>query len=95
MHEPTELSGASAAGKPKFEGFVLSVEAKDNVDAVRKFNAQSQGGQCGCHLPRHFRETLRHGRRPPRRWVDDHCKPKGNQESGFRHLARVRRAARP
>jgi len=46
MHEPTELSGASAAGKPKFEGFVLSVEAKDNVDAVRKFNALSQGGQC-------------------------------------------------
>jgi PhnB protein len=37
-------SDGRCTGQPKFEGFALSVDAKDGADADRKFNALSQGG---------------------------------------------------
>ncbi len=41
-------------GTPKFEGFALSVNAKDEPDADRKFNALSDGGRVMMPLGKTF-----------------------------------------
>ncbi len=41
-------------GNPKFEGFALSVNAKDEADADRKFNALSDGGKVTMPLGKTF-----------------------------------------
>jgi len=52
MHAAFKIGGATvmasdgrAQNNPKFEGFALSFDAKDEADADKKFNALSQGGQ--------------------------------------------------
>lgn len=39
---------------PKFEGFSLSVDASDEADAERKFNALADGGQITMPLEKTF-----------------------------------------
>jgi PhnB protein len=39
------VSDGRVQNKPKFEGFALSLDAKDAADADRLFNALEQGGQ--------------------------------------------------
>ena len=41
-------------GKPKFEGFALSIVAKDEKDADKKFAALAQGGQVTMPLAKTF-----------------------------------------
>lgn len=41
-------------GHPKFEGFALSLNAKDEADADRKFNALSDGGQVTMPMSKTF-----------------------------------------
>lgn len=41
-------------GNPKFEGFALSINAKDEADADRKFNALSAGGKVMMPLGKTF-----------------------------------------
>jgi len=41
-------------GKPKFEGFALSIVAKDETDAYKKFAALAQGGQVTMPLAKTF-----------------------------------------
>jgi PhnB protein len=41
-------------GNPKFDGFALSVNAKDEGDADRKFNALSSGGETVMPLGKTF-----------------------------------------
>jgi PhnB protein len=42
---PVMLSDGCAAGKPSFQGFSLSLDAKDPAEGERLFNALAQGGQ--------------------------------------------------
>jgi PhnB protein len=56
MHASFTVNGATmmasdgrAEGKPEFKGFSLSIDAKDEADADRKFAALSAGGQ--VHMP--------------------------------------------
>jgi PhnB protein len=51
---PVMASDGRRTGQPKFEGFALSVDAKDAADADRKFNALSQGGQVQMPLAETF-----------------------------------------
>jgi PhnB protein len=41
-------------GNPKFEGFALSINAKDEADADRKFNALSAGGKVTMPMGKTF-----------------------------------------
>jgi PhnB protein len=41
-------------GKPKFEGFALSLNTKDEADADRLFNALADGGQVTMALSKTF-----------------------------------------
>ena len=41
-------------GKPKFEGFALSIAAKDETDADKKFSALAQGGEVRMPLGKTF-----------------------------------------
>ena len=41
-------------GKPKFESFALSIEAKNEADADKKFAALSEGGQVTMPLAKTF-----------------------------------------
>src|SRR5262249_24007533 len=41
-------------GKPKFEGFALSIDAKNEADADKKFAALSEGGQVTMPLAKTF-----------------------------------------
>jgi PhnB protein len=41
-------------GKPKFEGFALSISAKDEADADNKFSALAEGGQVTMPLAKTF-----------------------------------------
>jgi PhnB protein len=43
-----------AFGRRKFEGFALSVNAKDEAEADRKFEALAQGGQVQMPLGKTF-----------------------------------------
>ena len=61
MHACIKIGGTAVmasdgrcTGQPKFDGFALSVEAKDEADAVRKFNALADGGQVQMPLGKTF-----------------------------------------
>jgi len=47
-------SDGGCSGKAKLEGFCLSVDAPDEADAVRMFNALADGGQVRMPLGRTF-----------------------------------------
>lgn len=47
-------SDGMAAGNPKFEGFALSINARDEADAARKFNALAEGGHVRMPLAKTF-----------------------------------------
>ena len=47
-------SDGRCQGKPKFEGMALSLNAKDESDASRMFNALSDGGQVQMALTKTF-----------------------------------------
>ena len=48
------LSDGRAEGKTKFEGFALSVDAKDEAEAERMFAALGKGGQVQMPLAETF-----------------------------------------
>lgn len=48
------LSDGRNTGNPKFEGFALTINAKDEADADRKFNALADGGQVTMPLSKTF-----------------------------------------
>jgi PhnB protein len=61
MHSAFQIGGTTvmasdgmAQGAPKFEGFSLSVNAKDESDANRMFGALSDGGQVQMPLGKTF-----------------------------------------
>jgi PhnB protein len=61
MHACIKIGGTAVmasdgrcTGHPKFDGFALSVEAKDEADAERKFNALADGGQVQMPLGKTF-----------------------------------------
>jgi PhnB protein len=61
MHASVRINGAPvmasdgcAQGKPKFEGFSLSVNAKDETEADRMFAALAEGGQVQMPLGKTF-----------------------------------------
>lgn len=61
MHASFRINGSTvmasdgyAKGQPKFEGFSLSVPAKDEADAERKFNALAEGGAVEMPLAKTF-----------------------------------------
>jgi PhnB protein len=62
MHACVRIAGASVMasdgcanqGKPKFEGFSLSVTANDEADAKRKFSALAEGGEVRMPLGKTF-----------------------------------------
>ena len=62
-------------GNPKFDGFALSVNAKDEADADRLFNGLSAGGNVIMPLGKTFfspRFGMTH--RQVRRELDGHCR---------------------
>ncbi|NWG26475.1 MAG: VOC family protein [Pseudorhodoplanes sp.] len=61
MHSAFQLKGSTvmasdgmAQGQPKFQGFSLSVEAKDEPEAERFFNALAEGGKVEVPLTETF-----------------------------------------
>jgi PhnB protein len=61
MHASFRIGGTTvmasdgyAKGSPKFEGFSLSVDAKDDADAKRKFDALADGGEVTMPLGKTF-----------------------------------------
>ena len=61
MHASLRIDGASimasdgrAQGKPKFEGFALSISPKDEADAERVFKALADDGQVQMPLSKTF-----------------------------------------
>lgn len=48
------MSDGRNSGAPKFEGFALSVNAKDDADADRMFNALAVGGQVTMPMSKTF-----------------------------------------
>jgi PhnB protein len=51
---PVMISDGDCAGKPAFQGFSLSYDAKDEADAKRRFEALAQGGQVQMPLGETF-----------------------------------------
>ena len=51
---PVMLSDGHAQGKPKFEGFSLSISPKDEAAAKKTFAALSEGGQVQMALSKTF-----------------------------------------
>ncbi len=51
---PVMVSDGNCAGKPSFQGFSLSYDAKDETDAKRRFEALAQGGQVQMPLGETF-----------------------------------------
>ncbi len=51
---PVMCSDGRNQGKPKFEGFSLSINPKDEADAARTFTALSEGGQAQMPLSKTF-----------------------------------------
>jgi PhnB protein len=51
---PVMLSDGRVQNKPKFEGFALSLDAKEAAEGERLFNALSQGGQVQMPLMETF-----------------------------------------
>jgi PhnB protein len=61
MHSAFQIGGTvvmasdgMAKGNPKFDGFALSVNARDEAEADRKFDALAQGGQIQMPLGKTF-----------------------------------------
>ena len=61
MHSCVKIGGTSVMasdgrnqGKPKFEGFALSINAKDEAEADRTFAALADGGQVQMPLEKTF-----------------------------------------
>ncbi len=48
------MSDGRNTGAPKFEGFALSINAKDEADAKRMFDALANGGQVTLALSKTF-----------------------------------------
>lgn len=48
------MSDGHCQGKPSFEGFSLSLTARDEAEAARKFKALSEGGQVRMPLAKTF-----------------------------------------
>ena len=67
------MSDGRNTGKPKFQGFSLSIDAKDEAEADKLFNALGEGGKV-THAAEQdiLLAALRHGRRQIRRRLDDH-----------------------
>ena len=58
-------------GKPKFDGFALSLDVKTDAEAETLFKALSDGGEVAMPMgPTFFAPELRHGARPLRRALD-------------------------
>ena len=51
---PVMMSDGRVQGKPKFEGFALSLDAKEAADGERMFDALAQGGQVQMPLTETF-----------------------------------------
>ena len=51
---PVMLSDGRCAGNPKFQGFALSLDAKESADGERMFNALADGGQVQMPLMETF-----------------------------------------
>ena len=51
---PVMVSDGRAQGKPRFEGFSLSINPKDEADAARTFAALSERGQVQMPLGKTF-----------------------------------------
>jgi PhnB protein len=51
---PVMLSDGRAQNRPKFEGFALSIDAKDEADGERIFTALAEGGQIQMPLAETF-----------------------------------------
>jgi PhnB protein len=51
---PVMLSDGRVENKPKFEGFALSLDAKEAADGQRMFDALSQGGQVQLPMTESF-----------------------------------------
>jgi PhnB protein len=51
---PVMMSDGRAQNKPRFEGFALSVDARDEADAERLFGALAQDGQVQMPLAETF-----------------------------------------
>jgi len=47
-------SDGNCSGKPSFQGFSLTFNAKDEADAKRRFNALAEGGQVNLPLSETF-----------------------------------------
>jgi len=47
-------SDGNCSGKPNFQGFSLTFNAKDEADAKRRFNALAEGGQVNLPLSETF-----------------------------------------
>ena len=58
---PVMISDGNCAGRPSFQGFSLSYDAKDEADAKRRFQALADGGQVQMPLG----ETLFAGAKNP------------------------------
>lgn len=48
------ISDGRNQGNPKFEGFALTLQAKDETEAAKFFNALGQGGEIGMPLGKTF-----------------------------------------
>ena len=51
---PVMISDGNCAGRPSFQGFSLSYDAKDEADAKRRFQALADGGQVQMPLGETF-----------------------------------------
>jgi PhnB protein len=51
---PVMASDGFCSGKPQFQGFSLSYDAKDEADAKRRFDALAQGGEVQMPLGETF-----------------------------------------
>src|SRR5690349_14473968 len=51
---PVMISDGNCAGRPAFQGFSLSYDAKDEADAERRFQALADGGQVQMPLGETF-----------------------------------------
>jgi PhnB protein len=54
---PVMISDGNCAGRPSFQGFSLSYDAKDEADAQRRFQALADGGQVQMPLGETFFAT--------------------------------------
>ena len=68
---PIMISDGMNNGSPKFDGFALSINAKDVAEAQKYFNALLEGGEVTMPLDRDvLRQDVRHGEGQVRRALD-------------------------